>query len=273
VESISLAFVVSAFVAGIVTFLAPCTLPLVPGYLSFISGASIADLQNPKKSKNARGKIFLNGLFYVIGFSAVFILFGTVVGLGGSLLFEYRDLLIRIGGACVIVFGLFLLIPAIMGVTNGRINLISHPPFSFFVAERQVRFGLKLQPGKPLSSLIFGGSFALGWSPCVGPILGVILTLAASSATITQGAFLLFVFSAGLAVPFLLTALAIGWASSHFARIGRYLHWVSLLGGVFLILLGYMMIVGNFIALNSLLFQLLENFGLGNYEEFLLDLL
>lgn len=272
-EPISIAFVLSAFIAGIITFLAPCTLPLVPGYLSFISGSSISDLQDPAKAQGARLKIFLNGLFYVIGFSAVFILFGVLFGLGGSIFFEFRDILIKIGGAFVILFGLFLLAPAITGVTNGKINLLRIPPFGLLAADRQAHFGSKLTPGKPLSSLIFGGSFALGWSPCVGPILGVILTLAASSATISQGAFLLFVFSLGLAIPFLLTALAIGWASTHFAKIAKYLNYVSLIGGIFLIVLGYMMISGNFVILNSLVFQFLNTVGFEGYEEGLLDLL
>jgi len=202
-EPISLAFVISAFIAGIITFLAPCTLPLVPGYLSFISGASISDLQDPQKARGVRLKIFMNGVFYVIGFSAVFILFGTLFGLGGSIFAQWRGNLIILGGIFVIIFGLFLLAPAITGITNGRVNLMKIPPFNLLGAEHQMRFGNKLKPGKPLSSLIFGGSFALGWSPCVGPILGVILTFAASSATVGQGAFLLFIFSLGLAVPFL----------------------------------------------------------------------
>jgi len=272
-DPISLTFILSAFVAGIITFLAPCTLPLVPGYLSFISGSSIADLQNPEKAKKVRMKIFFNGLLYVIGFSAVFILFGSLFGLGGSVLFQYRDLLIKLGGAFVILFGIFLLAPSITGVTGGRINLTQLPILRWFSADRKVHFGDKLTPGKPMSSLIFGGSFALGWSPCVGPILGVILTLSAASASVGQGIFLLFVFSAGLAIPFLLTALAIGWASTHFAKITKYLNWVSLIGGIFLILLGYMMVSGNFIVLNSLVFQFLNNIGLGGYEENLLDLL
>ena len=272
-EAVSFTFVVSAFVAGVVTFLAPCTLPLVPGYLSFISGSSLSDLQHPEKAKKARSKIFLNGVLYVIGFSAVFIAFGTLFGLGGSLFFQYRDLLITLGGVFVILFGFFLLAPAITGVTNGRINVLRLPFLQFLSAEHQIHAGNKLTPGKPLSSLIFGGTFALGWSPCVGPILAVILTLAASSATVEQGALLLFVFSLGLAIPFLGTALAIGWASTHFAAIAKALNWVSLVGGIFLILLGYMMITGDFVVLNSLIFGFLRSIGLDGYEESLLDLL
>jgi len=347
-DPISLTFVISAFIAGIITFLAPCTLPLVPGYLSFISGASVKDLQDPEKAHRARLKIFLNGLFYVVGFSTVFIIFGTLFGLGGSLLFAYRDTLIILGGAFVVFFGMFLFAPAlsilfdglhrlwkvVLGIpmlisggfllwamyqmiqeylldwqlhvlglrplqevsffieigitisaiifillslatflTNKRVNFIKFITSGIFAAEHQSSFGRKLTPGKPVSSLIFGASFAVGWSPCVGPVLGIILTFAASSATVGQGAFLLFVFSLGLAIPFLLTALAIGWAATHFVKIAKYLNYVSIVGGIFLIILGYLMISGNFIILNSLVFQLLDQLGLGMYEERLLDLL
>lgn len=271
-DPLSLTFIISAFIAGIVTFLAPCTLPLVPGYLSFISGASVSDLQNPARAAKARLKIFLNGLLYVIGFSAVFILLGSLFGLGGSLFFQYRFLLTQIGGAFVILFGLFLAAPAIAALTGNKVNLMNIPPFNLFVAERQIRFARKLKPGSPVSSVVFGGTFALGWSPCVGPILGTILTFAASSATVGQGAFLLSVFSAGLAIPFLLTALAIGWASSRLAKIGKYLNWVSVVGGAFLILLGVMMVTNNFLLWISLVYRFFDAVGL-QYQESLLDLL
>lgn len=269
-EPLSLSFLIAAFVAGIITFLAPCTLPLVPGYLSFISGSSVADLQDPTKARKARGKIFLNGVFYVIGFSAVFILLGSLFGLGGAVFFQYRSLITRIGGMLVIFFGIFLLAPAITSLTRGKINLLRFPLFRFLVPEHQVRVLGKFKPGTPLSSLIFGGTFAVGWTPCVGPILGAILTFAASSATVAKGAFLLFVFSLGLAVPFLLTALAVGWASKHFIKLGRYLNWVSIVGGLFLIILGIFMATDSFLIWIGYMYNALEFL---NYEEQLLDLL
>ena len=264
--------VIPAFIAGIITFLAPCTLPLVPGYLSFISGSSIEDLQDRKKARKARFKIFLNGLFYVIGFSAVFILLGTLFGLGGAVFFQYRSIIAQRGGLFVILFGFFLIAAAVTGITNNRLNFLKFPPFSFFAGDHQPKWTKGLKPGNPGSSLIFGGTFALGWSPCVGPILGAILTFAAASATVGQGAFLLFVFSLGLAIPFLITALAIGWASTHLARLGRYLNWVSLLGGVFLIMLGVAMATNSFALYLGLSYQLFDVLGI-QYEELLLDLL
>ncbi|HEY4510183.1 MAG TPA: cytochrome c biogenesis protein CcdA [Candidatus Paceibacterota bacterium] len=249
-DSLSFAFLISAFFAGIVTFFAPCTFPLVPAYLSFIAG-----------SGKTKSHIFLNGVLYVIGFSSVFILLGTLFGLGGSFLFQYKEILVKLGGVLVIALGLYM--------AGSALGL---PFFRFLETDRRFRLAGKLTPGKPISSLLFGASFALGWSPCVGPILGVILTLAASSATIGQGTFLLFVFSLGLAIPFLLTALAVGWASEHFAKIAKYLNWVSVIGGIFLVTLGLMMLMNSYIFWIGLVYRFFAVFGI-NYEEALLDLL
>ena len=247
------AFVIPAFVAGILTFLAPCTLPLVPGYLSFISGASAEELKNPETRARARRKIFVNGVLYMVGFSSVFIVLGSLFGLGGAALLEYRFLLTRIGGIFVILFGVFLLAP-------------TFPLFRFLLPERQVAGLDKLKPGTALSSLIFGSTFAFGWSPCVGPILGTVLTLAASTATVVTGALLLSVFSLGLALPFLATALAIGWASQHFARLAGYLRFVSIIGGIFLITLGIFMVTDSFNIWIAYFYQL---FDFINYESLL----
>jgi len=164
--------IIPAFIAGVLTFLAPCTLPLVPGYLGFISGVSAQDLQDLLKSKSVRRKIFLNGLLLVVGFSFIFILLGSLFGLGGSALVQYRIWLSRIGGIFVILFGLFM-----VGVLR----------LPFLNVEKHMSGIKALKPGNPASSLIFGATFAFGWTPCVGPILGSILTLAAASATVGQG--------------------------------------------------------------------------------------
>ncbi|MBI4160214.1 sulfite exporter TauE/SafE family protein [Candidatus Wolfebacteria bacterium] len=218
--------IIPAFIAGILTFLAPCTLPLVPGYLGFISGVSANDLQDPVKTKSARRKIFFNGVLYVLGFSLVFIVLGSLFGLGGAALIKYRLWLSRLGGIFVIFFGLFM------------IGVLRLP---FLNVEKNIGRIRALKPGNPTSSLIFGATFAFGWTPCIGPILGSILTLAASSATIGQGAFLLAVFSLGLAVPFLVIAAGIGSASSYIARLSKYLNVISIVGGLFLIFLGILL--------------------------------
>jgi len=203
--------IIPAFIAGIFTFLAPCTLPLVPGYLAFISGVSASDLKNPQKASTVRGKVFLNGLFYVIGFSAVFILIGTLLGLGGAALAGYRVLLTRIGGAVIIILGLHM-------------AGLWHPRFlQFLSGEKKIHAGTSLKSGRPLSSLAFGAIFALGWTPCVGPILGVILTFAASSGTVLKGTILLTVFSLGLALPFLAIALGMESASRNIAAFFSFL--------------------------------------------------
>ncbi|MDA1337696.1 MAG: sulfite exporter TauE/SafE family protein [bacterium] len=269
-EPLSITFIIAAFVAGIITFLAPCTLPLVPGYLSFISGFSIADLQDPAKAGKARRKIFINGVFFVIGFSVVFIILGSLFGLGGAVFLQYRSIITRIGGVLVIFFGIFLIAPAITSLTKGKIDIFKFPLFRFLIPDRQVRMLGKLKPGSPISSLALGSTFAVGWTPCVGPVLGAILTFAATSATVAKGAFLLFIFSLGLAIPFLLTALGIGWASKHFTKLGKYLNIVSIVGGAFLIMLGIFMVTDTFVLWIGFVYESLQFL---NYEEKLLDLL
>lgn len=243
--------IIPAFIAGILTFLAPCTLPLVPGYLGFISGVSTQDLQDPLKAKSARRKIFFNGLLFIIGFSFVFILLGSLFGLGGFIFAQYRIWLARIGGIFVILFGLFM------------IGVLRLP---FLNVEKNLGSIKALKPGNPVSSIVFGASFAFGWTPCVGPVLGSILTLAAASATIGQGALLLSVFSLGLAVPFLIIAASIGSASNYISKLSKYLNVISIIGGLFLILLGILLFTNKFGVWIAYFYQW---FDFINYERLL----
>ena len=158
VSTVSL--IIPALIAGILTFLAPCTLPLVPGYLGFISGASLEDLKDPKKAKVARWKIFSNAILYVFGFSSVFIILGSLFGLGGVSLAAYRLWLSRIGGIFVIIFGLFML------------DVFKFQGFNFLEKLGSSRILKSLKPGTPSSSFIFGATFAFGWTPCVGRYWG-----------------------------------------------------------------------------------------------------
>ena len=245
------AITISAFIAGVLTFLAPCTLPMVPGYLGFISGVSLEDLKNPAKEKNTRIKIFLNGLFFIAGFSAMFIIFGTLAGFFGGALAQYRLWLARIGGAFIIIFGFFML------------NVIKIP---FLQAERQIRVPPIFKRGNPLNSFILGSAFGVGWTPCVGPILGSVLLLASVSATAFQGAVLLTIFSMGLAVPFLLIATGIGSASNYLFRYSRYLNATSVIGGIFLISLGVLVIMNRTGLLLAYGYQL---FKFINYDRLL----
>lgn len=223
--------VIPAFIAGLLTFLAPCTLPIVPAYLGFISGVDQDALKDPKMARATRRKIFFNGLAFIAGFSIIFITFGVLVGFAGSALATYRLWFARIGGVLVILFGLFML---------GLFKL------SFFQSDKRITIPKWLTLGKPSSSLFIGGTFALGWTPCVGPILGSILLLAGTSGTALQGGLLLTVFSLGLALPFLIIAAAFSRATAYIERFSKYLKWISVIGGVFLILLGLLLATDNF---------------------------
>lgn len=241
--------VISAFVAGLFTFLAPCTLPLVPGFLSFIAGASPDDA-------SARKKVFLNGIFYVLGFSVVFVIMGTVISfISGSLFFASRLWLSRIGGVFVMFFGLFLVYQAL-------VFFYRLPLPAFLTGEKRIHVkGLK--PGNPVSSAIFGATFAFGWTPCVGPVLGAILTLAATNSTVGQGAFLLAVFSAGLAVPFLVLAAGWGTFAQKINKLNKILPIISLIGGIFIFILGLLVLTNTLGIWTSFFFKL---FGFINYE-------
>ncbi|MBI2038035.1 MAG: sulfite exporter TauE/SafE family protein [Candidatus Magasanikbacteria bacterium] len=240
-----ISLVIPAFIAGLLTFLAPCTLPLVPGYLGFISGVSLADINDPLKARAAKRKIFINGLLYVVGFSSIFILLGALLGLGGILFAPYKLWLTRAAGVLVIIFGLQMMHVLDISFLN-----------------REARFKTNfLKPGDPLSSLLFGMAFAFGWTPCVGPVLATVLALASSTATVGQAVFLLFVFSLGLAVPFLLIAAGIGSASSRIKQLSHYLKTISIIGGIFLVALGVLLLTGKMNLWIGYFYQLLTFIG------------
>ncbi|PIP73577.1 MAG: cytochrome C biogenesis protein [Candidatus Lloydbacteria bacterium CG22_combo_CG10-13_8_21_14_all_47_15] len=228
---IGIGFIFSAFFAGLLTFLAPCTLPLVPAYLGFISGVNQDDLKDPAIAALARRKILKNGIAFILGFTFVFIFFGALAGFLGQALVPARLWLGRIGGLLVIFFGLFMLgvfkLPALAG-------------------EHRIKVPKWLALGRPGSSFAIGGTFAFGWTPCVGPILGSILLLASTQTSVLQGTILLAVFSAGLAVPFLLIALGFSHATRYIEKFQKYLKWISIVGGIFLIILGFLLLTDNF---------------------------
>lgn len=229
---------IPTFFAGLLTFLAPCTLPLVPAYLSFISGAG-----SEKDQAKQRSLVLKNGLAFVIGFSLIFIIFGTLAGLAGTALAPYRLWLTRASGVFVILFGLFML---------GALKL------PMLNREMSVRLPAVFRRGTPASSLLLGSAFGMGWTPCVGPILGSVLLLTASTATAAQGAFLLAIFSLGLAIPFVLVALGFNAAQARIARFSKYLNVVSIIGGLFLILIGILLLLNKMTLLISWGYRLLE---------------
>lgn len=232
--------IVPAFVAGLLTFLAPCTLPLVPAYLAFISGVPADDLQDKIAAQRVRMKVFGNGALFVLGFSTVFIALGVTAGLLGIVFAPYQVWLSRIGGAVVLAFGLFML---------GALKV------PFLNREFKVRGS---SAGGPLKSFILGASFSLGWTPCVGPILGSILILAGASGTALQGALLLAVFSLGLAVPFLALAYGIGSAERYVARLTPLLNTITLVGGLFLVGLGILLMTDRMSLFITQSYRLLQ---------------
>ncbi len=228
----------AAFIAGLLMFLAPCTLPLIPGYIAFIGGAGIEGYTEGR----VRRRIVLNALAFVIGFSIVFILFGIAAGSIGVLLGPWREVLSRLAGIMIIIFGLTM--------------LSRYMPF--LSQERHIPIPSFLTLGKWESSLLIGIFFALGWSPCIGPILGSILLFASISATMLQGAVLLGIFSLGFGIPFLIVALCIGSIDHILIRMGAFTHTLSILGGVLLVLLGSIMLCGESSSLVSWGFFLLQ---------------
>ena len=199
--------VIVAFTGGIVSFLAPCVLPLIPGYLAYLAGATVS-------SKQKRIDIFVNSIFFVMGFSTIFAILGVLLnsllkGIG----FELQIWLSRLGGAIIIFFGIYLL------------GLI-HVPF----LEQEHKINLKLNlKSRYLTSYLFGAAFAAGWTPCVGAALGAILTLAATHPT--QSFVLLFAYSLGLGIPFLIVGFFAGEFSRLISRIGPYLKYVNIIFG------------------------------------------
>lgn len=246
-----IALAIPAFIAGLITFFAPCTLPLVPAYLGFISGVKKEDLQDSHKVVAARKKVLKNGMMFVLGFSIVFIIFGSLIGLLGQGLGNYRSLLQQIGGAVIIFFGLSMM------------NVFE---LKFLQSDKKIPLPKWLHVGNPLSSIVIGGTFALGWTPCVGPILGSILLIAATQGTAITGGVLLAIFSVGLAIPFLLVALLYSKAATGIKAMEKYLPYISFIGGLFLIFLGYLLLTDNFLLFIQWSFELL-NFL--NYEEVL----
>jgi cytochrome c-type biogenesis protein len=230
-----------AFLAGLASFLSPCVLALVPAYVGYLSGRSVGPGGTVVGN---RWVTFAHGVAFVLGFSVVFVVLGAAASALGVLLYDARQWLARIGGVLVIAFGLHML-----GVI--------HLPFLDFDTRRQVRPDPKLGY---LSSALMGVFFSAGWSPCVGPVLGAVLTLALSSGNVTRGVALLTAYSAGLAVPFLLAALGIGRVAESMRRNVRLLKGISMTTGLVMIILGVMLLTGTLSQLSR--FGVFVDFGL-----------
>lgn len=239
-------FIFSAFFAGFFTFLAPCTLPLVPAYLGFISGVKEEDFKDPARAKKARRKILTNGVSFIFGFCFIFVTFGILVGLLGQSLASFEYWIARVGGVVIILFGLFML---------GAIGL------PYLKTEKHFDIATKLPRGNTKSSFLIGSAFAFGWTPCIGPVLGTILLLAGTGGTALGGGLLLLVFSFGLATPFLLVAFFFARSTKYIKQISKYLSVISFIGGLFLVFLGTLLLTDNFSLLIRYGFEFLNFIG------------
>lgn len=217
----------SAFLAGILSFISPCVLPLVPVYLGIMTRNVIYKNENIKFSE--RLYIFLNSLLFVLGFSLVFIVLGSTATFFGQLLINYINIISRIGGAILIVFGLHY------------IGLFKIP---FLNMEKKLKMPSSLKTGF-LWSFLFGIIFSFGWVPCVGMILSGILLLASKMETLSQGILLLCIYSIGLGLPFILASIFISFFSNFFKKINKHLNIISIISGVFLIALGIVFIADS----------------------------
>jgi cytochrome c-type biogenesis protein len=230
--------ILAALAAGVISFISPCVLPIVPGYISFVSGASLAELKNPveldpEKRRELFRRVAANSLFFVLGFSLVFVAMGASATYIGQWFAANRLVLARIAGAVIILLGLHT-----MGIT----------PIKWLNYEKRVQTQTK--PMGVLGSFLVGLAFAFGWSPCIGPILAGVLVLAAQQETVGQGIVLLTAYSLGLGVPFLATGLAIHRFLAVFGRIKKHMKLVEVTAGVLLVVVGVLVATDSLQALS-----------------------
>lgn len=219
-----------AFFAGVLSFLSPCVLPLVPTYLAYVGGSAIAK----------RTLVLRNAALFVSGFSLVFVALGASASALGSVLRDYQTGLTTVGGVLVIAFGLVML---------GVIRL----PFLYRDTRRQVSATTDTQ--RPWGAVLLGMAFAFGWTPCIGPVLGAILAAAGAAGTLSAGVGLLAAYAAGLAVPFLVAALALEPFLRVSKRLGPWLPWIERAAGALLLVVGVLMVTGIFTRLNGVLIR------------------
>ena len=239
-QSVSL---LAAFAAGFLSFVSPCVLPLIPGYISFISGASMDEMRGGTAPVTSRAQIFLTSLAFVIGFSIVFVALGASATAVGKFMFARLPLLSKIAGVILIIFGLHT-----MGVFR----------LAFLDAEKRVHTQRK--PAGPLGAMLVGVAFAFGWTPCIGPILGGILAIAGSKNSVWEGVTLLAVYSAGLGIPFLITSLAINKFFAATKRIRKYYHAIELASGALIVVIGVLILTGQLTIITRYLQPYLPTF-------------
>jgi cytochrome c-type biogenesis protein len=233
---------IAAFAAGLISFLSPCVLPLVPGYVSLISGAGVEELQAQRAG--LLRKVMLNSIAFILGFSVVFITLGAISTSVGQLLARYKHSLAQVAGVVIILFGLHL---------TGLLRIRA------LYADKRLH---SVKGGATVwGSFVIGFAFAFGWTPCVGPILAVILTFASQQDSVAKGIGLLTIYSLGLAVPFLLTSLGIERFLKFYSRFRAHMHAVEIASGALLIVLGVLLVFGRFTIISGYL-SFLNRFAL-----------
>jgi cytochrome c-type biogenesis protein len=231
-----------AFAAGVFSFLSPCVLPLIPSYLSFISGVSLDEMRSEEARSRVRWRVALNSLAFIVGFSLVFISLGASASFLGGLFLGYRTAIRILGGIFILLVGLYL-----VGV------------FKIAALDRYLQFNLKDKPAGYLGSILVGITFAVAWTPCVGPILGATLALASTAGEVGRGTLLLTSYAAGLALPFFLSALAINSFFQFSQRVRRYVQVIHTVGGLLLIMVGVLLITDYMTLLNSYVLRFTPN--------------
>ena len=225
-----------AFAAGLLSFLSPCVLPLVPSYVVFITGLSFEELTHEPSKQKLRRIILTHSLLFILGFSVLFTALGASASLLGQFLSEYRDIIRIIGGVLIILFGLF-----ISGI------------FSLSFLQQEKKFHLQHKPIGYIGTFFVGVTFAAGWTPCVGPILSSILLYASTAENMLSGVFLLLAYSLGLGIPFFACSLALNTFLATFQKARRYIGLFTKIGGVLLVLVGVLLLTNSFEVLNDLL--------------------
>ncbi len=226
-----------SFLAGIASFISPCVLPIVPGYLSFISGVEMETMRGAEDRARVARRVLLASFIFVLGFSTVFIALGASATFLGKMLATHLKLISKIAGVMIILFGVHM-----TGIF--KINFLTY----------EKRFHQREKPASLLGAYLVGLAFAFGWTPCIGPILGGILTLAGSEKTLLRGVLLLSVYSLGLGLPFLLAAVGVNTFYAFFKGFKKHLHTVEVVSGVFMILAGLLILTG-YLSRLSLLFS------------------
>lgn len=243
-DSLPQTSLLTAFLAGFLSFASPCVLPLVPSYLMYVTGLSLDQLADSAERRRERTTIVVNALLFIVGFSLVFIAFGASASLIGQMLADHQQLIRKVGGVFIMLFGLY-----VMGIVQLR----------FLMTERRLQ--LRSRPAGYAGSLIIGATFAAGWTPCVGPVLGAMLMYASTTDTLADGVTLLGFYSLGLGLPLFAAAIGMERFLACFKHVRGYVGVMSSLSGVLLVAFGLAIYSDSLTGITSFL----ERYGIGSY--------